>query len=235
MKKAFSLIFVSFLCLVFLSAQSLVEMANKEKERREQLKGKNVKIITNADLKQMTKKPAVTVTSPGPGLPQSPGEQEASVPAETQEREAAESEVFYPSFAMSVLPETLYVDNPDLALYSPDGRFAEIAYYGILELEIEVKNGPGNDLAVYAQRPSDGIQPETMNYGVFVLAENGEWENIGIGGGLQSPETFELGNIRSSKRVMIVFKDYTDQMLAKPYILHSQEYSMGIDAVAALH
>lgn len=234
MKKSISLIIVSLVGAAMLSAQSLVEISKKEQERREQLKGKNVKVITNADLKQLTKKPAVSITSPD-SLKGANIEPEAYVSPETQESQAAESEVFYPGFATVVLPDTLLVENPEFALYQPDGRFAEIAYFGILDLEIEVRNGQGNDLAVYAQRSSEGIQPETMNYGVFVLAENGEWENIGMGSGLQSPELFDLGSIRFSKRVKIVFKDYTDQMLAKPYILHSQEYSMGIDAVAALH
>jgi hypothetical protein len=41
------------------SAQSLVEAAKKEKERREKLKGKTAIVVTNADLAKTSKKPAV--------------------------------------------------------------------------------------------------------------------------------------------------------------------------------
>jgi len=42
-----------------ISAQSLVEAAKKEKERREKLKGKTSIVVTNADLARTAKKPAV--------------------------------------------------------------------------------------------------------------------------------------------------------------------------------
>ncbi len=41
------------------SAQSLIEAAKKEKERRESLKGKPSIVVTNADLAKTTRKPAV--------------------------------------------------------------------------------------------------------------------------------------------------------------------------------
>jgi hypothetical protein len=51
----------------FLAAQSVVEAAKKEKERREALKGKTVVAVTNADLAKTQKKPAV-VTAPPPAV-----------------------------------------------------------------------------------------------------------------------------------------------------------------------
>jgi len=45
----------------FLSAQSVTELAKKEKERRAAVKGKPGAVITNADLAKMKKKPAVEV------------------------------------------------------------------------------------------------------------------------------------------------------------------------------
>ena len=45
----------------FLLSQSLVELAKKEKERREKLKGKKTIVVTNYDLKKVKKKPAVSI------------------------------------------------------------------------------------------------------------------------------------------------------------------------------
>jgi len=60
-RKAFlQAIFVFFLCLSFVSAQSLVEAAKKEKERRAKLRKKAVKVVTNEDLEKMKKSPAVS-------------------------------------------------------------------------------------------------------------------------------------------------------------------------------
>jgi hypothetical protein len=51
---------VSFLLLSsFLLSQSLVEIAQKEKERRAALKGKKTVVVTNADLAKVRRKPAV--------------------------------------------------------------------------------------------------------------------------------------------------------------------------------
>jgi hypothetical protein len=48
-----------------LSAQSLAELAKKEKARREGLKDRHAVVIRNADLFRVQKTPAVTVTNPG--------------------------------------------------------------------------------------------------------------------------------------------------------------------------
>ena len=74
-----------------------------------------------------------------------------------------------------------------------------------------------------------------MNYGVFV-EYRGEWEFIGFGGGDTSPETFDLGNIQSVKKIRLLFKDFSQSMWsARPYRHTEVGYSMGIDAVKSLH
>jgi len=57
------LLSLSFFGAAFLLAQeqSLVELAKKEKERRESLKGKQVRVVTNQDLENLTKTPALTL------------------------------------------------------------------------------------------------------------------------------------------------------------------------------
>ncbi len=52
-------------------SQTLAEIAKKERERRESLKGKKGVVVTNADLARLKKKPALEV-------PQAPPEQEMS-------------------------------------------------------------------------------------------------------------------------------------------------------------
>jgi hypothetical protein len=252
MKKRLFLLFISFLCSALLFSQSLVEVSKKEKERREQLKGKNVKVITNADLKQMAKKPAVATPALEPAPPQ-PAQEEASVtPPETQETGPAQPEAYSPGFATAVLPDTVMVENPEAALYSQDGEYAEISLMGFLDLEFSAKNGPGDDIAIYARRAGtgEGVQIEEglpanidgaevlggLAYGVLVKGESGDWEAIGQGIGMSSPETFDLGSISSIKKIRIVFKYFDNANLgAKPYVLQAKEYSMGIDAVVALH
>jgi len=59
------LIFLAILGLaVSLSAQSLADLAKKEKARRESLKGRHAVVIRNADLLRVQKVPAVQVTNP---------------------------------------------------------------------------------------------------------------------------------------------------------------------------
>jgi hypothetical protein len=64
MKKA--VIFAAVLGLsVSLSAQSLVELAKREKERREALKGRAVVLVRSRDLRAVQKTPAVEVLNTG--------------------------------------------------------------------------------------------------------------------------------------------------------------------------
>jgi len=57
------LVFLSFCAPVWLLAQDqeLAELAIKEKARRESLKGKEIKVITNKDLEKLTKTPAIII------------------------------------------------------------------------------------------------------------------------------------------------------------------------------
>ncbi len=61
-KKFISFMVLPLLLTSFLFSQSLAELAKKEKERREKLKGKKGAVITNAELKKTQKKPAVTTS-----------------------------------------------------------------------------------------------------------------------------------------------------------------------------
>jgi hypothetical protein len=62
-KKTSVVLVLSFLTVSFLGAQSLAEMAKKEKERRNALKKKPA-VITNVDLAKVKKKSAVSVSTP---------------------------------------------------------------------------------------------------------------------------------------------------------------------------
>jgi hypothetical protein len=60
-KKIKTWILLSLACTFLLSAQSLVDIAKKEKERREKLKGKESIVITNSILKNKKMEPAIVV------------------------------------------------------------------------------------------------------------------------------------------------------------------------------
>ncbi len=246
MKKALSVVFVSLLCAVFLISQSLVELSNQEKERQEKLKGKNVRVVTNADLKSMAKKPAVSVIQPEATEEKGAEPGEPAVTAETeeesmtgQEEPGREGPVYQGlSFASRVLPETYLAANPEAALGFPDGSVAEISMNGFLDLEFSAENGPGDDIVVYAIRSGsqEGIWPDTMSFGVLVMGDQGDWEAIGRGAGISSPEKFDLGNVKRIRKIRIVFKYYDNPDYGVvPWRLHSEEYKIGIDAVGALH
>ena len=51
-----------FVNLLF--SQSLVELAKKEKERRAKLKGKKAVVVTNVDLRNLRRRPALTIIEP---------------------------------------------------------------------------------------------------------------------------------------------------------------------------
>jgi len=141
-------------------------------------------------------------------------------------------------YAERVLPGTSFVSDPEAAVGQIDGVFAGIElYHGTLELGILLKNGPGNDLEVYARRPRYGQLPQTMNYAVFARPERTEaWTFLGLGSGMESPESFEMGRLESADRVMILFMDANQFYRFGPmYRAHSEAYRMGIDAVVALH
>ncbi|MGB7295896.1 MAG: hypothetical protein WBC70_09940 [Candidatus Aminicenantales bacterium] len=251
MKKTLRFGILFLLPAALLLSQSLVEVSKKEQERREKLKGKNVKVITNADLKSVKRTPAVTMTEAPPAEPAEPPDQDyPDARATERESDAAGSS----PYATAVLPDTLMVENPELALYPPDGRFAEIPFGGFLDLELSAKNGPGDDIAIYARRSGteggaaieDGIPvgaeqlafPGALQYGVLVWGDTGDWEAVGQAMGLNSPETFDLGYLSGITKIRIVFRalgNPSADLRADYYRLTPQGFSMGIDAVEALH
>ncbi len=64
-KKATISVLLLFLGISILSSQSLVEVAKKEKERREKLKGKKGIVITNEVLEKMKLEPSISIRSQG--------------------------------------------------------------------------------------------------------------------------------------------------------------------------
>lgn len=253
MKKTISFVVLFLLPAALLFSQSLVEASKKEQERREKLKGKNVKIITNDDLKSLKRNPAVTTPAPPPAEAETAEPQEQEY-AEIQEAEGAPAGGAGSPFATGVLPDTIMVENPGLALYPPDGNFAEIPFGGFLDLELRARNGPGDDIAIYARRSGseggaaieDGIPlgaeslafPGALQYGVLVWGGSGDWEAIGQGMGTSHSETFDLGYISSITRIRIIFRAYGNasaDLRTDYYRLTPQGFSMGIDAVEALH
>lgn len=53
-----------FLLVSFLQSQSLVDIAKKEKERRESLKGRKAIVVTNEDIANIKKTPAIQLREP---------------------------------------------------------------------------------------------------------------------------------------------------------------------------
>jgi hypothetical protein len=224
--------------------QSLAELAEKEKVRRAQFKGKSSIVLTNADLEKTKKRSALTTNSPNsdqksstlrsPSNIRSFGQNTSAIRNEDQV-DQREPDRYSKKYATKVLETTARVQDSALSLYKPDGNFAKIEYLGFLDLELEAENKKGADIAVYAKRQQSGILPSTLNYALFVMNHDGEWEYIGTGSGIQSRETFELGEIPKTHSIRLVFRDYTDTNTIKRLKPHLEEYYMEIDAVENLH
>ena len=85
-KRLLAAFFLPLLLVSFLQAQSLADLAKKEKERRAALKGKSATVITTADLAKVKKRPAVEVTTQEQAI------EEVAAPPETgQQAGAAEA------------------------------------------------------------------------------------------------------------------------------------------------
>jgi hypothetical protein len=259
MNKSIARVLISILSISLLFSQSLVEISKKEQERREKLKGKNVMVVTNADLQSVGRKPAVVTGTAESAKEGAPGQAALIQPAEPEpagypeERRLAGGEPDSYIFASSVLSDTYLVENPEFALNPPDGRYAEISIMGSLELEFSAKNGPGDDIAIYAKQagdssgmPQSGEEgmpigtdwqwPDKMTYAVLASRGSGEWEAVGLGTGSNSPEKFDLGSLTSIKMIRIVFRYYANPGISvKLYGLAPAEFKMGIDAVEAIH
>lgn len=138
--------------------------------------------------------------------------------------------------ATAVLPSSMYVKNADAAVGRRDRLYAYIDYGGFLDLEFEARNGAGDDIAVYARGPAEGIVPEFLVYTLLGSDGGEEWLDIGQGDGSGNPDTFDLGELRTIRRLRIVYRLSTEigQQL-KINKLHPVDYVVGIDAVEALH
>ncbi|MQY61652.1 hypothetical protein GH153_07455, partial [bacterium] len=64
MKKIITITFFLMLLVNFLCSQSVVELAKKEKERRAKLKGKTAVVVTNNDLRNLRRGPALSIIEP---------------------------------------------------------------------------------------------------------------------------------------------------------------------------
>jgi hypothetical protein len=138
-------------------------------------------------------------------------------------------------FATGFLPSSEFVHYPEEVIGEPDGKFAEIEYWGWLDLEVEVKNEEGDDIAIHAKRSEGGVQDQNiMHYLVFVQKDD-EW--IGIGSGITSPEKFDLGDVRSVGMIRIIYRNRSEIYQPNINVRHQKRavYRMGIDAVEALH
>lgn len=263
-KLAFAILAILFSASL-ISAQSLTEVAKKEKARRAALRaqGKISIVVTNADLKKRYKPPVVSAKSAIP-TPQrntrptptpSPRASKRRTPQQAeQQRDQSSDGYINRKYATKILRSSELVKNPEFALKKPDGKFAELSFQGVLELEVNIKNGSGADIAIYsrmsgAQAASSGGEeeggiPETMGvdlhegfwYGVMVMDKNGEWIALGRGRGSSVSEKFDLGRISSTKRIRIIFKPLSNPDLPVKHIRsHSRELTCGIDAIEILH
>jgi hypothetical protein len=257
MKKWAFTIFAIFLGYSLLHAQDLVQAAKKEKERRERLKKTSTIIVTNADLYKIERegRASIKITPPEEQsqdvrqpIP-APRQIQRTIPSQQIDNidqidlsvdkvEQLDQNVatgLSRDYATRIISTSETVQNPQFALDKPDGKYAELGEFGSIDLEIDIKNRSGDDIAIYAHRKETGIQLSTMNYGVFVEYQ-GEWEFIGFGGGNTSPETFDLGDIQSTTKIRLMFKDFSQSMwTARPYRHGEDDYAMGIDAVKSLH
>lgn len=267
--------------LVF--SQDLVKAAQKEKARRAKLKKKSTLVVTNANLSKPDKEAALKSSPPenqaiaGQGVTPLTSQQTAparSTPSQKKlpplrvknidrgdpradradQRDQQDGRSFGSTFASRVLSSNELVRNPELALDKPDGRFAELDMQGIIDLEISIKNGPGDDIAVYALHAGaqsvasggeeEGGIPQIVTdyygeglwYGVLAMGEQGEWIALGKGSGTKSPEKFDLGDLTSIKQVRITFtKPGNPSYPVKFNRTQGSESAFKIDAVESLH
>lgn len=93
-QKILGLVFLPLVLVSFLSAQSVAELAKKEKERRAAVKGRKTAVVTNSDLARIKKKPAISGGA-GEIVPVEEGNQaaEGQPPAKEGQAEEAPPEV----------------------------------------------------------------------------------------------------------------------------------------------
>jgi len=272
MKKTIILTVAFFLSCSLLLSQSLVEAAKKEKERRAKLKKKSAIIVTNANLLS-TDRVATPIRPPSKGKPQraTPSSQ-PTPPQQKQPTQQVENldqmdlkvdklvqvdqmqaRGFRSGYAIQVLSSNELVKNPEFALDKPDGKHAELSMMGYIDLQISAKNGPGDDIAIYALfagakdvtpgGEEEGGIPEAITsyygeglwYGVLGMDNQGDWAEIGKASGRNSPEKFDLGDLSSLKQIRIMFRPAASGNLPYRQEIYQSAGIFKIDAVESLH
>lgn len=228
-----------FLMAGVIFSQDLVNLAKKERERRAQLDTTSSRVVTHRSLLKLKAQPAIEIPpqifEPEPTAPDS--QEYAQIPGdeETVQPDERETKV---KFGTEVLPSSEFVQNVEEAIGEPDGKSAVIGYWGWLDVALEVSNGEGNDIAVYASRSYEGVQDSSkMHYLVFVQ-DDSNWVCIGIGGGETGPEYFDLLDIPSADKVRIMYRNRYEIDQIHPnlgQIDRISSYRMWIDSVQALH
>jgi hypothetical protein len=282
-KKLTLTMILLFLAHTLILSQDLVKAAQKEKERRARLTKKSSVVVTNDDLYDTNRQRALresppqkkaqngrgttTQRAPATGLsqPTSPQKRVPNQQADNrnqinirvdsaEQRDQMDARGFRSEYASQVLGSNELVRNPESALDKPDGKFTEIPIQGFIDLEISAKNGPGDDIAVYAKHAGaqtvapggeeEGGIPEIVAahsgeglwYGVLGMNEQGDWVEIGKGSGTISPEKFDLGDMPSIKKLRILFKPFGNaDFPVKYYRAQASESYFCIDAVETLH
>ena len=140
-------------------------------------------------------------------------------------------------YATAFLSSSEFVNNSEEAIGKPDGKFAKIDYWGWLDLEIRAKNGNGDDIAIYVKRSEGGVQDYRIHHYLVIVKLADEWRIIGIGGGITSPEKFDLKDLQSVDMIRIMYRNREEIRQPSRHIQHYPPggYTMGIDAVEALH
>jgi hypothetical protein len=114
---------VVFLMLVsVLSAQSVTDLAKKEKARRAAIKGKPAVVITNADLAKLKKKPAIEVSEPERPAVEGQAAGETSPPAVQEETVPAQ-----PPVEHRPVEQTLPADQPAMSEKDFKARLTELS------------------------------------------------------------------------------------------------------------
>jgi len=267
-KRPAVVIFCLLVCAIYMSPQSVVELAEKEKARRAALRAKAriTVVVTNADLKKYEQRVRLNpedetlVSSVSRDLERSPKVQSPAALSskfrvtieEEIPKEGARFDVY--QWATKALASSRFVDNPGLAIWAPNGLYAEITLLGFVDLEINAVNETGDDIAIYSRMagneefnsPSEGGIPMDMaSYGydaggfwfmVLVHSDKNEWIAIGRGTQDKTYATFDLGEISSTSRIRIMFKPHINADLpVKTQSIQPGKSTFGIDAVKSLH
>lgn len=231
-RKTFIFFSIVLVCAVgILFSQDLMKLSRKEKERRSRLENTIRRIVTNEVLMRLKVLPAVDI-------PEQFLDQEEIAPDIQEDEQISADQETNGIFALKALPTSEFVQNPEEAIGEPDGKFALIGYWGWLDVELSVSNAEGNDIAVYANRSSDGIQDSRMMHYLVFVPKDSTWVCIGIGGGLTSPEYFDLNDISRVDQVRIMYRNQFELNQMQPNLGQTNRissYSMRIDSVQALH